>query len=84
MIQSGKRVIIALTEEPEMFTSTYKHSEVKCQFDWVWSSESHVVSPWADTTDVSYLKDFLEVLLYFTLFGYLVISSNHFITILTV
>ncbi|XP_063683239.1 PI-PLC X domain-containing protein 2-like [Bolinopsis microptera] len=61
MIQSGKRVIIALTEEPEMFTSTYKHSEVKCQFDWVWSSESHVVSPWADTTDVSYLKDFLEI-----------------------
>ena len=61
MVDSGKRVIVAVTEKPEMFTSTYSYRSLKCQFDWVWSSETNVVSPWADTTDVAYLKDFLEV-----------------------
>ena len=61
MIQSGKRVIVAVTEKPEMFMSQYRHSSLKCHFSWVWSSETHVVSPWANTTDVSTLKAYLEV-----------------------
>jgi hypothetical protein len=61
MVESGKRVIVAVTEYPEMFTSSYRPPDLKCQFDWVWSSEVNVVSPWANTTDVTYLKDFLEV-----------------------
>ncbi|KAL5268089.1 hypothetical protein ACHWQZ_G002070 [Mnemiopsis leidyi] len=60
MIKAGKRVIVAVTEKPEMFMSNYKHSSVRCQFSWVWSSETNVVSPWANTTDVSTLRRYLE------------------------
>ena len=61
LIDSGRRVIVAVTEEPEQFTSFYSHCELQCKFDWMWSSERHVVSPWGNTTCVLQLRKFLEV-----------------------
>ncbi|XP_063690471.1 PI-PLC X domain-containing protein 2-like [Bolinopsis microptera] len=55
MIEAGKRVIVAFTERPNEFSSTYQPSDVRSNFKWIWTSETNVVSHWANTTNVDKL-----------------------------
>ena len=61
MISTGKQVIVGVTEDPEYSKCTFKKGEMMGKYPWVWSSEDHIVSPWANTTDVAVLRDFLKV-----------------------
>ena len=56
MIEAGKRVIVAFTDRPHEFSSTYQPSEVRSKFEWIWTSETNIEKHWAYTTNVDKLK----------------------------
>lgn len=60
LITSGKRVIIAASENPESFSSCWDHSRLCAAFPWLWSSDKNIVSPWANTMKVDKLYSFLK------------------------
>lgn len=56
---SGKHVIVSLTGQPFNYKSTFKFLDVKAKYDWVWLSETNIVSPWGNKRKPFELKPFL-------------------------
>lgn len=57
MLEAGTPVIVA---SADMRGQHFGHRELQAQFSWLWSSETNIVSPWANTTQIPALKMYLQ------------------------